>query len=127
MPNGGLTPDCVHCQHFKGDYEVEKFQCNFHKMNLPIPIRIFCSDFLDPESVEDVDWLDEKLKRSKLLSDWMYVWLDWSDEEDWEAKGIKSTFEYFPLTLITEFKDWTREKFLEEMVKIADARRNQKR
>lgn len=123
MPNGGPTPDCIHCKFFKETVE-RAWYCTKHEIHLAYPIRGFCSSYLDPEPDANGDWLDQELDRSKLKPNWMYVWVDWSREDDWEAKGIKSTFEHFPLVTLHKYNKWTREKFLDAIVKIADEKRN---
>lgn len=110
MPNGGLTPDCVHCKHYRGKpFNDEEPHCDHHKMGLPSLIRAFCSSYVDPEP-DGADWLDQELDRQQLQGDMMYLWLGENEPK----------FFHVPLALIAEYKDWTWEKFLEEGAKLAD-------
>jgi hypothetical protein len=122
MPNGGPTPDCIHCELFDGTVKGP-WHCKLHGIKLASPIRAFCAGYVDPEPTEYGDWLDQELKRSDLKSDWMYVWIDWSDEENWEAKGIKQTFEHFPLASITEYRNWSFDDFSKAISVIAETKR----
>jgi hypothetical protein len=110
MPNGGLTPDCVHCKQFRGKpYSQEESYCEHHSMKLPYLIRVFCPNYVDPEP-DEIDWLDQELNREQLQKDMMYVWLG----------GYEVKFFHVPLAPIAEYKGWTSEKFLEELEKIVD-------
>jgi hypothetical protein len=109
MPNGGLTPDCVHCKMYRGRPRSEGAPfCEYHSISLAYPIRAFCSHFSELEA-QSGDWLGEVLERSTLQEDMMYVWLG---EDD-------SGFYPLPLAPIAEYKDWSSEKFLEEIEKLA--------
>jgi hypothetical protein len=101
MPNGGITPDCIHCQWFRGTYD--ELQCGYHNIHLAYPIRAFCSKFADGEPADEQDWLDEVLNRSQLDDDMMYLWLE---------KGY-GEFLHVPLVSLVEYDTWTRERFLE--------------
>lgn len=68
MPNGGPTPDCIHCQHFDGDVSGP-WHCTYHDIPLAIPIRAFCASYVDPEPNDNSDWLDERLERASLRAD----------------------------------------------------------
>lgn len=109
MPNGGLTPDCVHCKHYRGKplSDSEPF-CDYHKINLAYPIRAFCANFADVEP-EDPDWLDRELDRSQLHDDWMYVWLG----------GYEVKFFHVPLVSIVEYGTWTPETFLDAIARLS--------
>ncbi len=117
MPNGGPTPDCVHCKQFKGRLrsEGEPF-CTLHEMNLATPIYAFCSQYVDPEPDENGDWLDQMLgTRDGLQVEWMYVWLG----------GYEIKFFHVPLAPLVEYQHWTYERFMEELVKLVDKYRPQ--
>lgn len=110
MPNGGPTPDCVHCKSYRGrPYTEAEPYCELHKMNLVSPIYVFCSSYVDPEP-EGVDWLDKELDREQLQKDMMYVWLG-----GYEVKHF-----HVPLVPISEYTHWTPEKFGDELEKLAD-------
>jgi hypothetical protein len=110
MPNGGLTPDCVHCKRYRGSPLIdEEPYCEYHKVRLAYPIRAFCSSFVDPES-DGEDWLDQELDRQQLRQDMMYVWLGGDDMELF----------YVPLAPLAEYATWTSERFLEEAAMLAD-------
>lgn len=108
MPNGGITPDCVHCKWYTGQplSDGNPF-CNFHKINLPVPIRAFCAHFTDVKP-DDIDWLDKMLDRNKLQEKLMYVWLG----------GYEADFSYILLVSTAEYGQWTREKFFDELNKL---------
>jgi hypothetical protein len=110
MPNGGLTPDCVHCKLYRGApfSHAEPF-CARHKMTLPYPIRAFCASYRDPEP-NPKDWLDQVLDRKQLRQDMMYLWLG----------DNGAGFYHVPLALIAEYKDWTSEQFLDEVGRLTD-------
>lgn len=73
MPNGGLTPDCVHCKHYRGKpLSDEEPYCTHHKMQLASPIRAFCSNYTDPEP-HGKDWLDQELDRGQLFLNGMGI------------------------------------------------------
>lgn len=115
MPNGGITPDCVHCKLYKGEPRTEGHPfCNHHQIDLPSPIRAFCSDYVDPEPQNDIDWLDQELKRAELDKDMMYLWLG----------GYEKPFFHVPLVTIDEYKLWTRDKFLEAIASLSDEYNN---
>jgi hypothetical protein len=115
VPNGGITPDCVHCESYRGKpYDDGEPYCDHHEIKLAYPIRAFCSHFADREPSSDKDWLDEALDRSELQNDMMYVWLS----------GYEVKFFAVPLIPIAEYADWTREKFLEEFEKIVEKYRD---
>ncbi len=108
MPNGGITPDCFHCKWCTGHpFTTEAPYCTYHKINLPVPIRAFCSSFTDAEP-SGTDWLDQMLDRSKLQNDHMYIWLG----------GYEVSFHHVPLVAVTEYGAWTREKFFDELEKL---------
>ena len=115
MPNGGITPDCVHCKLYKGKprSEGEPF-CTLHNISLPSPIRAFCAGFVDLEPVDDVDWLDQELDRSSLNEELMYVWLG----------GYEVKFFHVPLAPINDYGQWTQEKFLQELQRVRDEHEN---
>lgn len=119
MPNGGITPDCVHCKWFHGKpiHDEKEPYCTHHDMKLTYIIRAFCSNHaanqLDPEPQEK-DWLDRELDRSQLQNDMMYLWLG----------GHGKSFFYVPLVPINEYKDWTQEKFLDELARLSEEHRN---
>ena len=106
MPNGGITPDCVHCKKYRGAprSEGEPF-CEHHQMKLAYPIRAFCSAYVDLEPVDGIDWLDSELEREELDDNMMYIWLG----------GYEITFFHVALAPIEQYQSWTREKFLEEL------------
>jgi len=111
MPNGGITPDCVHCKLYKGQPHTEdEPRCEHHNMKLPYPIRAFCAKFVDPEPRGGKDWLDQELDRTELRDDLMYLWLG----------GHEKPFFHVPLALITDYGQWTRERFLEEISKLSE-------
>jgi hypothetical protein len=115
MPNGGITPDCVHCKWFRGrPYTEEVSRCEFHNINLPTYIYVFCSSYVDPES-DDGDWLDKELDREQLQRDTMYQWIG----------GYEVKFFHVPLALIAEFRDWSLEKYRDEFEKLVDNYRGQ--
>lgn len=112
MPNGGPRPDCVHCKHYRGrpiDEEGDPY-CAYHRINLPFPIYAFCSHFADNEPDVEVDWLDEVLDRNQLRDDMMYAWLG----------GYEIKFTHVPLVPISEYANWSREKFLSERTRLSD-------
>ncbi|MBI1276895.1 MAG: hypothetical protein GC179_02075 [Anaerolineaceae bacterium] len=110
MPNGGLTPDCVHCKYFRGrPYTDENPYCEYHKINLAYQIRVFCSQYINPEQGED-NWLGLEVDLEQLQSDMMYLWLG----------GYEVKFFYVPLISITEYQNWTSEKFLDELEKLSE-------
>jgi len=114
MPNGGPTPDCVHCKSYRGQpYDNGEPYCEHHKMKLAYRIGAFCSHYIDPEP-DGGDWLDRELDRKELQEDMMYVWLG----------GYEVKFFYVPLAPIAEYKDWTTERFLDELEKIVDKYRD---
>lgn len=108
MPNGGPTPDCVHCKAYRGHpiSNQEPF-CAHHSINLPSPIRAFCANFADADP-DGIDWLDQLLDRGQLDTDKMYVWLGGYDEG----------FRHVQLTTIAAYSQWTYQKFLEEIAKL---------
>ena len=94
MPNGGITPDCVHCQLYKGKpHTDEEPICTLHGIELATPIRAFCSGFVDSDPVDGIDWLDQELDREKLSGDMMYVWLG----------GNEVPFFHVPLATIKDY------------------------
>lgn len=115
MPNGGTTPDCISCKHFRR-HPVTKQEpfCTLHNMKLAFPIRAFCASFVhQPYHRQELqtdggDWLDRELDREELQTDIMYVWL-----ECYAAKFLP-----VPLAPITEYQHWTSEEFLEELRKL---------
>lgn len=108
MPNGGITPDCVHCKWYSGKPINDKEPyCTHHKMSLPIPIRAFCSNWKSSHT-GDTNWLDEMLNRDNLQDEQMYVWLG----------GYEVEFHYATLASIVEYGQWTREKFYEEVSRL---------
>ena len=111
MPNGGLTPDCVHCKHYKGKplTEEEPF-CQHHEINLPSPIRAFCKNYTDPEPTNDVDWLDSELNRDELGDGQMYLWLG----------GYEIKFFHVKLASIVEYGNWDRDTFMEHIRILSD-------
>ncbi len=111
MPNGGITPDCVHCQLYRGQPHTEdEPYCEHHNVRLPYPIRAFCANFVDPEPGEGMDWLDQELDRTQLQSDMMYLWLG----------GHEKRFFHVPLALIKDYGQWTRERFLEGLAELSE-------
>ncbi|MBC8098076.1 MAG: hypothetical protein H7Y11_01420 [Armatimonadetes bacterium] len=118
MPNGGPTPDCVHCKYFTGKPFVESEPyCNHHHIKLAYIIRAFCAAYVDPEPDEKGDWLDQMLgNREQLAADWMYLWVELDRNE--------VRFVHVPLVAITDYAGWTSERFLDEMVKLYDQYRN---
>lgn len=104
MPNGGITPDCVHCKYFSGKpiSEGESF-CKNHNINLPVPIRAFCKNYMDRETDGDKDWLDMELNRDDLQDNTVYVWLG----------GYETKFYYVELASINSYATMTREEFFE--------------
>lgn len=123
MPNGGLTPDCIHCKHVIGGIP-NPLECGLHKIHLAIPIRAFCSRYLDPEPDDQGDWLDAKLNRSQLHDDMMYIWIEMyirgKEEEKWHH-----FFEPEPLVSIEEYDTWTEEQFLEALGEMSAKKRAQ--
>src|SRR5262245_46802537 len=114
MPNGGLTPDCVHCKQYRGMPHSEGVPyCERHTMSLASPIRAFCSDYVDPEP-DGEDWLDQELDRTQLQKDMMYVWLG----------GYEVKFFHVPLAPIADYADWTSEKFLDSLETLTDKYRD---
>lgn len=112
MPNGGPTPDCVHCKQFKGRprSEGDPF-CALHEMRLAIPIYVFCSKYVDPEPDEKGDWLDQMLDtRESLKDEMMYVWLG----------GYEIKFFHVPLVSIAEYANWTEAKFFETLAALTE-------
>lgn len=109
MPNGGITPDCIHCKYFRqGKLHIESdFSCTFHDILLASPIRAFCKNYAVSES-PDITKLDLELEREDLADDQMYIWLG----------GHDIAFFHVPLASIEEYKDWTREKFLDEYAEL---------
>lgn len=111
MPNGGLTPDCVHCKHFRGrPRHDEDMFCTYHAINLPFPIRAFCAHFADLEPAGDVDWLDEVLDRSQLRDDMMYVWFG----------GYEVEFYYRVLAPISDYATWSTDTFMDALERLVD-------
>ena len=112
MPNGGLTPDCVHCKNFRGrPRSDEDLYCIHHAIHLPFPIRAFCSHFADLEPEGISDWSDEELDRDQLRDDMMYVWFG----------GYEVKFYYLPLAPIAEYANWSSETFLSEIEKLSNS------
>jgi hypothetical protein len=110
MPNGGITPDCVHCKFYRGMPRGEgEPYCEHHEFDLAYPIYAFCSSFVDAEP-DGIDWLDQELDRKQLQPDMMYIWLG----------GYEVKFFYVPLAPIAEYKNWTSEKFLDELPKLRE-------
>jgi hypothetical protein len=115
MPNGGPTPDCFHCKHYRGMPRSEgEPYCDHHQMNLAYPIRAFCSEYEESEPGWE-EWADLELNYQQLKKDLMYLWL---------GDGHEIKFFHVPLAPIAEYKDWTQEKFLEELGNLADKYRN---
>ena len=115
MPNGGPTPDCIHCSHFRGKRENQgPWICTKHMIRLAVPIRAFCSAYHDPEPNEQGDWLDQELNRSDLDDQMMYVWIDLQP----------SKFKHYPLIPISDYKQWTYDRVLDAVAKIADENRD---
>jgi len=77
-------------------------------MTLPAPIFAFCAHFADLEPNEDIDWLDEELERDQLRDDLMYLWLG------------SYTKRFVPLAPISEYRNWSRETFMDELERLAD-------
>ena len=110
MPNGGITPDCVHCKWYRGTpFPDGGPYFEHHKIKLACSIRAFCPSFVDLESNGD-NWLDQVLDRQQLQQDMMYVWLG----------GYEVKFFYAPLASIVEYGTWTFERFLEEVAILTD-------
>lgn len=116
MPNGGPTPDCVHCKFFQGKpYTDRQPHCTKHDINLVSPIYVFCSSYIDPEPDEKGDWLDQMLEtREDLRKDHVYLWLG-----GYEIK-------FFPVLLapISDYAHWTTDIFFEEMEKHVNQNRD---
>lgn len=111
MPNGGLTPDCVHCQHYSGQPISDgKPFCQHHQINLPSPIRAFCKEYVDPQPIDGEDWLDIELNRDELRYDLMYLWLG----------GYEIKFFHVELAPIKEYSTWTLDIFLEQVKILSD-------
>ena len=109
MPNGGITPDCVHCVHYRGTpYTGGDSTCTHHAVPLPIPIRAFCTSYAVREAYHHELLLDDKLDRTRLDPALMYVWLGGYD--------IPFTFE--PLTTISAYGTWTRDQFHEALATL---------
>jgi hypothetical protein len=116
MPNGGPRPDCVHCKNYRGRPISEEGDpyCDYHKINLAFPIYAFCSGYADSEPDGDSDWLDEEIgSRDQLRPDIMYVWIK-----------IDINFVHMPLTSISEYNHWSREKYLSARHRLMDKHQN---
>src|SRR5690349_95822 len=110
MPNGGLTPDCVHCKYFRGrPYTDEDSYCEYHKIPLAYQIRVFCPQYINPEQGE-ANWWGVEIDPEQLQSDMMYLWLG----------GYEAKFFYVPLASIAEYQHWTSDKFLEELERLSE-------
>jgi hypothetical protein len=88
--------------------------CEHHEMSIIYPhVYVFCSSYLDPQP-DNGDWLDQELNREELQANMMYLWLG----------GHEVKFFHVPLAPIAEYKDWTAEKYSEELGNLADKYRN---
>ena len=113
MPNGGITPDCVHCKWYHGQpYDNGDLFCELHKMRLAYPIYAFCSAHADRVQ-QGTPWLDQELDRKALKDGMMYVWLG----------GYEVKFFYVPLAPFEEYKNWSSDRFLEELSRLSDENR----
>lgn len=111
MPNGGLTPDCVHCKFYTGKPITEaEPHCQYHKINLPSPIRAFCKQYVDPEPADGKDWLDSVLDRNMLDESLMYLWLG----------GYEVTFFHVELVTIDDYSTWDFGKFMKQVRLLSD-------
>jgi hypothetical protein len=117
MPNGGPTPDCVHCKNYRGrPYNEDESFCTLHQIKLASRIYVFCARYADPEPDEKGDWLDQMLgNRAELRDDMMYLWLG----------GYEVKFFHIPLAPISEYANWTPERFLDDLEILAEKYRNQ--
>ncbi|MBN2305371.1 MAG: hypothetical protein JXQ72_12875 [Anaerolineae bacterium] len=124
MPNGGPTPDCMHCQSFRGDPGITgSWSCHYHQMPLAWPIRAFCAHYVrgladGQEEPDPEDELDILFAQTQWRDDIMYVWLERpiSDSE----KNNEPHFFPKPLAAILEYRSWTREHFLEKVAVLYD-------
>jgi hypothetical protein len=113
MPNGGPTPDCVHCKFFKGEIgDWSSYRCEKHKISLAFSIRAFCSAF---EDLEGEAWLEQELAGQELDSQTMYVWLERKKPDE-----NHRLFFHVPLTSIQDYDHWSSEKFLEELARLSE-------
>lgn len=111
MPNGGPTPDRIHCKHFQGELKQRsEHKCQHHNIKLAFPIRAFCKTYEDPQPAEGVDWLDMMLERNTLKENIMYVWLG----------GYDIKFFHVELASVDEYSTWQSDRFLEELGKLSE-------
>ena len=103
MPNGGLTPGCLHCKWFT----MAARKCTRHdfKFGVSLP-RLICADLIDAN--EDYEWVKKSVDLPSLEANIVYIWLEihFSDSQG----NHFHKFDLYPIALLKHYATWSEDE-----------------